>query len=229
MNERHREVVKNERRRHYRAAVDASALIHAAAVVLRGRIIDLSLGGVRIRRTDESVPCPAIGSAAMVELELGQKGWIAQDGRIVRAALDEVVVMFAPLAPEVEDRIEDEVLAALEAARRPRMMVVDPSAERRQRISQKLRAAGCESYEAATPLEAIDLLERPHHHITGVAVAQHLTQTNGDEFCDFVAQTNPGIKLALLGDLAPQDDELLDRSLAGIVEATGTNPGIRRL
>src|SRR5262245_57673542 len=119
MNDRHREVAKNERRRHYRAAIDASALIHAASIVMRGRIVDLSLGGVRIRRADESAPCPAVGSAAMVELELGSKGWIAQDGRIVRAALDEVVVMFAPLAAEVEDLIEDEVLAAVEATRRP--------------------------------------------------------------------------------------------------------------
>jgi CheY-like chemotaxis protein len=232
MTDRPGEVVQQvERRRHYRASLDASALIHAAAIVMRGRIVDLSLGGVRIRRIDETTPCPAVGSAAMVELELGTRGWIATDGRIVRCALDELVVQFAPLAAQVEDLIEDEVLNALEAAKRPRMIVVDPSAERRRRVSQKLRAAGCESYEAATPLEAIGLLEKPRHHIAGVAVAQHLTQTGGDEMCDFLAETNPGIKLALLQDLVGDDDSL-DSSLQHFVESVGgaTPPtGTRRL
>lgn len=231
MSDRPGEVVQsNERRRHYRAAVDASALIHSAAIVMRGRIVDLSLGGVRIRRVDDAAPCPAVGSAAMVELELGTRGWIAQDGRIARCLLDELVVQFAPLAAEVEDLIEDEVLAALEAARRPRMIVVDPSAERRRRVSQKLRAAGCESYEAATPLEAIGMLERPRHHIAGVAVAERLTQTGGDEMCDFLAETNPGIKLALLQDLV-NDDDSLDASLQNFVDSVGAHPptGNRRL
>jgi|GEM_PF-3542129 len=230
MRERSGEVdFSTERRRHYRAAVDAGALIHAAAVVVRGRVVDLSLGGVRIRRLDDATPCPAVGSAAMVELEVGTRGWIAQDGRIVRCALDELVITFAPLAAEVGQLIEDEVLAAREAARRPRMMVVDPSATRRRRVSEKLRAAGCDSYEAATPLEAIELLERPHHHITGVAVAEHLTQTNGDEMCDFLAETNPGIKLALLADLLQQDDASLDRSLQSFADSCGATPTARRL
>lgn len=230
MSDRPGEDVQNERRRHYRAAVDASALIHAASIIMRGRIVDLSLGGVRIRRVDDTAPCPAVGSAAMVELELGTRGWIAQDGRIARCMLDELVVQFAPLAAEVEDLIEDEVLAAIEAAKRPRMIVVDPSAERRRRVSQKLRAAGCESYEAATPLEAIGLLERPRHHIAGVAVAERLTQTGGDEMCDFLAETNPGIKLALLQDLAGDDDSL-EASLQNFVDSVGAHPptGTRRL
>lgn len=228
MNDRPGVELQSERRRHYRASVEAGVLIHAAKVVMRGRVVDLSLGGVRIRRADDSAPCPAVGSAAMVELELGNHGWVAQDGRIVRAALDELVILFAPLAPEVEDLIEDEVLAALEAARRPRTIVVDPSAERRHRVSAKLRAAGCESYEAATPLEAIGLLEHPRHHISGVAVAQHLTQTGSDEFCDFLAETNPGIKLALLADLLQNDEADLDQSLLNFVDSIGTPPTARR-
>ena len=225
MNDRQGEVgQRSERRRHYRAAVDAPALIHAATIVMRGRIVDLSLGGVRIRRIDESTPCPAVGSAAVVELELGHRGWVAQDGRIVRCSIDQLVIGFAPLAAQVEDLIEEEVLHALEATKRPRMMVVDPLASRRRRVSEKLRAAGCDSYEAATPLEAIELLERPHHHISGVAVAEHLTQTGSDEFCDFVSETNPGIKLALLADLVQNDDDTLDRSLRGFVESVGVPP-----
>lgn len=222
MQHRPGETSRAERRRHYRAGLEASALVHAASIVLRGRTVDLSLGGVRIRRIDESTPCPAVGSAAMIELELGRR-WVAQDGRIVRAALDEIVVQFAPLAAEVEDLIEDEVLAALEAAKRPRAIVVDPSAERRHHIAERLREAGCEPYEAATPLDAIGLLEQPRNHISGVAVAARLTQTGGDELCDFVAETNPGIKLALIADVLADDDSI-DRSLRGFVDQVRAMP-----
>ncbi len=236
-----------ERRRHYRAGLEAGAVIHAAKLALRGRIVDLSLGGVRIRRLDDTAPCPAPGTAAMIELEIGDRGWVATDGRIHRCELGEVVIAFAPLAAEVEDLIEDEVLAAIEATRRPRMIVVDQQPDRRRRVADKLREAGCDSYEAATPLEAIDLMERPRSHIRGVAVAEHLTQTGGDEFCDFVAETNPGIKLALIAEaladgtvdapmrrasrisdriatVVPSEEDTMDISLRGFVDSISSRP-----
>jgi CheY-like chemotaxis protein len=231
-----------ERRRHFRAGMEAGAVVHASTLALRGRIVDLSLGGVRVRRIDENAPCPAPGTSATVELELGRGDWVAQPGRIHRCELGEIVILFSALAPEVEDLIEDEVLAAIEATRRPRMIVVDPSADRRRRVADKLRQAGCDSYEAATPLEAIDLMERPRSHIRGVAMAEHLTQTGTDEFCDFVAETNPNIKLALIAEalaegtvdqpesrnrriteristVVPSEEETMDESLRGFVDA----------
>ena len=238
---------RNERRRHFRAGMEAGAVIHASTLALRGRIVDLSLGGVRVRRVDDNAPCPAPGTAAMVELELGRGDWVAQDGRIHRCELSEIVIVFSSLAPEVEDLIEDEVLAAIEATRRPRMIVVDPSADRRRRVADKLREAGCDSYEAATPLEAIELMERPRSHIRGVAMAEHLTQTGTDEFCDFVAETNPNIKLALIAEalaegtmdrheprnrritdristVVPSEDDTMELSLRGFVESVAAKP-----
>ncbi len=219
-----------ERSRHLRADTELGARLHAAGTVVRGKSVDLSRGGVRIRRLDDDVPCPAVGTAALIELELGPSGWIAQDGRVVRCDFSELAIAFDPVADAVARLIDEEIRAVLASVSRPRLLVVDPSAARRHHIAEKLRAAGCDPYEAATPLEAIDLIERPSSHIAGVAVAEHLTQTDGQELCEFVAETNPGIKLALLGDLAPQDDELLDRSLAGIVDPVGTSdPTMRRL
>jgi len=238
---------RGERRRHYRAGLETGAVIHAAKIALRGRIVDLSLGGVRVRRVDENAPCPAPGTAAMVELELGRAGWVAQDGRIHRCELGEVVIAFGPLAAQVEDLIEDEVLAAIEATRRPRMLVVDPSPDRRRMVADKLRQAGCDSYEAATPLEAIDMLERPRSHIRGVAMAEHLTQTGTDEFCDFVAETNPGIKLALIAEalaegtidqpversrritdriatVVPSEEDTMEVSLRGFADSVAAKP-----
>lgn len=226
-----------ERRRHPRADTDIGVRIHAASVVVRGRCVDLSRGGVRVRPDDESVPRPAVGTAALVELALGRSGWVAQDGRIIRCGYTEVAIAFDPLADEVARMIDDELRCAIASTSRPRLLVVDPSADRRHQIAEKLRAAGCDPYEAATPLEAIDLIDRPSNHIAGVAVAAQLTQTGGDELCEFVAETNPGIKLALIEEaLSPRhhrssdhhvdttDDDSLERSLRGWVDAVHTPP-----
>jgi CheY-like chemotaxis protein len=248
MNDRRRAEDKGERRRHFRAGLEAGAVIHASKLAIRGRIVDLSLGGVRIRRVDDQAPCPAPGTAAMIEMEIGLRGWIAADGIVRRCELDEVVISFAPLPAEVEDLIEDEVLAAIEATRRPRMIVVDSHPDRRRRVAEKLRAAGCDSYEVSTPLEAIDMMERPRAHIRGVAVAETLTQTDGNEFCDFVGETNPNIKLALIADelaegtvdqpmrrahrvseristVVPPDEDTMEISLKGFADSVVTRPG----
>lgn len=232
MPDRRRAVSGSERRRHFRAEVAASAVVHASPIALRGQVVDLSLGGVRVRRADDDVPCPSYGTPVTLEVELDRAGWVTQAGWIQRSTIDEVVIAFDRLAPHIEDLIEEEVLAALEAQRRPRMVVVDPAPERRQRMVQALREAGCDSYEAATPLEAIDLVGRPHNHITGIAVAEQLTQTGGDELMDFFAETNPGIRLAMIAEATGEnpritrdgiavvspDDDALDRSLRDFVD-----------
>lgn len=230
-----------ERRRHHRAETELGVRIHAAGNTLRGRSIDLSRGGVRIRRVDDDAACPAVGSVALVELELGPHGWIAQDGRIVRCDFSDLAIAFDPVADQVARAIDEELRTVIATASRPRLLVVDPSADRRHHIAEKLRAAGCEPYEAATPLEAIDLIERPSNHITGVAVATQLTQTDADELCEFVAETNPGIRLALISEalaaeprhhritdnlpaVDPTSDDTLERSLRGFVDAVHTPP-----
>ena len=233
-----------ERRRHMRADTDLGARLHAAGTTLKCRSVDLSRGGVRVRRLDEDAPSPAVGTAALIELELGPGGWVAQDGRIVRCDFGELVVAFDGVADAVARLIDDEVRTAIAAVSRPRLVVVDPSAQRRHHIAEKLRAAGCDPYEAATPLEAIDLIERPSNHIAGVAVAEHLTQTDADELCEFVAETNPGIRLALIADAVNAEppnarrrrtseqvpsvdatsDDMLERSLRGFVDAVHTPP-----
>lgn len=233
---------QRERRRHLRADTELGARLHAAGTVLRGKSVDLSRGGVRIRRVDDAGPCPAVGTAALIELELGPGGWVAQDGRVVRCDFADLAVAFDAVADAVARLIDDEVRTVLAAISRPRLLVVDPSPDRRHHIAEKLRAAGCDPYEAATPLEAIDLIERPSNHIAGVAVAEHLTQTDGEELCEFVAETNPGIRLAVIADglaaTAPRarrtteprpavdasSEDTLERSLRGFVDAVHTPP-----
>jgi CheY-like chemotaxis protein len=187
-----------ERRRHFRVSRPVTALLHVGVMTVRGRVIDLSLGGARIRISDGAA-CPSVGSVGLVELQLAH-GWCRQRVRIVRCAFDEIAVRFNEISATVEDAIEDEVVASLEAAKRPHILVVDPSPDRRHRIAETLRIAGCESVEAATPLEAIDIVERQTGVIRGMTVSESLTQTSADEFCEYVSQTNPEIQLRLIAE-----------------------------
>lgn len=70
-------------------------------------------------------------------------------------------------------------------------------------------------------------------------MAEHLTQTDGEELCEFVAETNPGIRVAVIADALSGDpprsrrtepraavdatsDDTLERSLRGFVDAVHT-------
>ena len=126
-----------ERRRHLRADTELGARLHAAGTIVRGKSVDLSRGGVRIRRLDEAGPCPAVGTAALIELELGPSGWIAQDGRVVRCDFSDLAVALDPMADAVARLIDDEIRAVLawiksrwpEPARR-RQAEIDASSRR---------------------------------------------------------------------------------------------------
>jgi hypothetical protein len=109
-------------------------------------------------------------------------------------------------------------VAAVEARKSPRVVVVDPREDRRHELAEKLRAAGLSSIEAATPLEAIALVERPRNHVAAVAMADTLTQTGPHELVDYLSESNPGIKLAMFAD-----DPVNDRDGATRVERHGTS------
>jgi len=192
----------DERRRHYRAEVIGCAILHASpAMAIRCEVGDLSLGGVLLRN---ETACPAVGTRVTVEIELAGSGWITQRGTVQRGGPDVVAIRFDPLHPEVEDLIEDEVVAAMEAQHAPRVVVIDSSSERRHQVSAALAEAGCAPLEASTPLEAVRLLGRSGTGVSGVAVGDTLTQTDRDELVDFLVDTNPGIQIALIGAPNPR-------------------------
>jgi hypothetical protein len=207
----------NERRRHFRAGVYGGAVVHVHSQgQLRGRISNLSLGGALIDLAEGTEV--EHDREVVVELEIGDNGWIAQRGRIRRSTGRQLAVAFDELGPEVEDVIEDEVVAAVEARKSPRVVVVDPREDRRHELAAKLRAAGCTSIEAATPLEAIALVEHPRNHVAAVAMADTLTQTGPHELVDYLSESNPGIKLAMFAD-----EPVNDRAGAPHVERHGTS------
>lgn len=188
------------RRRNYRAGVHGCAIVHAPGeVALRCVVVDLGLGGVRLLEPAPEVPIDA-GTEVKVELECSGAGWVVQAGRVLRHSNGELVVLFHALSPEVEDLIEDEVLGAVEAQRTPRVVVVDRSEERRRHVADALRDIGCSPLEAATPLEAVDLVECSRNHVCAVALSEQLTQTQADDLVKYLSETHPDVKVALIAD-----------------------------
>lgn len=203
-----------ERRRHYRVQRTVNALFHVGIMTIRGMVLDLSLGGLRMR-VSEGAACPIAGCYGFIEIHLAN-GWHRLRVRVVRSEYDELAVRFAEITPAVEDAIEDEVVASIEASRKPHIVVLDPMPDRRQRICESLRTAGCDPVEASTPLEAIALVERECGGIRGMTISESLTQTRADELWEYVSQSNPEIHIRLIAegtrdlslDAAGLDDDL---------------------
>jgi hypothetical protein len=183
------------RRRSFRAEVDGCAIVHApGGVAVRCRVADIGLGGVRLVEPHHE-PDVRAGVEVTLELECAGAGWVVQRGRVIRHENGQIAIVFDKLAPEVEDLIEDEVLGAVEAARTPRVVVVDPSPERRRAVAASVRENGCLPLEAATPLEAVSMVERSRNHVRVVMVAETLTQTQRDELLEFLAEAHPTIQV----------------------------------
>lgn len=199
------EVPRTNRRRSYRAGVHGCAIVHApGGIALRCEVLDLSLGGVRLVQMVSDDPHLTIGTEVAVELECAGAGWVMQRGIVLRHRRAELVIEFHALSPEVEDLIEDEILGAVEAERAPRVVVVDGAAPRRHKFAEALRRLGCCSLEAATPLEAIELVECSRNHVCAVALSESLTQTQADELVEYLNDAHPDVMIARIEDGAVQ-------------------------
>ncbi len=188
----------SDRRRFYREAIYGGAVMHVDGVALRGQISNLSLGGALISLGEHVPHRPGLDHDVRVELEIGGHGWVTQRARVRRTSTKEVAVAFMEIKPNVEDLIEDELLAAVEARNRPRVLVVDAEPKRRRRVSEQLHAAGCVSLEAATPLEAIAMVEEPRNHVAAIAVSD--TVRDAHPLVAYLTDSNPGIPIAMLAE-----------------------------
>jgi len=86
------------------------------------------------------------------------------------------------------------------ATGRPAVMIVDPRPDERQKLADAVRHAGFEPVEAATPLEAIHLIEQDDTCVAAAAVRDQLTQTAGAELIRFLAEQQPSLRFVLVTD-----------------------------
>jgi len=195
-----------ERRRHVRAGVPGKAVVHLDGVSVRGNLANLSAGGALVL-VGNVAALPDLEDVVL-ELDLGGGGGaVAQRGVVRRRDDRHLAIAFVDVGPELAMLIEREISNSVDAERSPRVVVVDARRERRQRVAEQLREAGYTSVEAATPLEAIAIVDQPQNRIAAVAVADALTQTGPQELVEFLSESNPEIKLATFADALDDEDD----------------------
>jgi hypothetical protein len=191
-------------RRTARIRVAGRAIVHGDHGVTSCDLVDLSLGGMLLQCDGGGGgQLPAAGDPVSVELHLATRAgrWYDLSAHVVRrAAADRLVLSVDRLPLDLEDDIEDELLAAVEAARAPRVVVVDHPGERRDHISAAVRRADCEPIVASTPLEAIERVEECRTHATAVIVGEALTQTHGGELAHYFHVAHPEVRVAVIRD-----------------------------
>lgn len=163
----------------------------------RGKIVDLSTDGMRLRLTGPHAPYRVDGR---VDLDLrfdgATGGWWRMSGRIVRVdARGQLAVAFDDVPTDFEDRIQAELVAALEEAGAIDVLIVDPVAPRRGELAVALRAAGRHVSEAATPLDAIDQLGESRHHPGLIVIADTVPASIANELRAHVRVEHPDVGL----------------------------------
>ncbi len=159
------EGARTDRRRTLRVPVRGPAVIHSQEGPLPAVLQNLSYGGALV---DIEAPLAAF-FAAELELRIAQtSGTVA--ARTVRVEVQprrrwRIAVAFERVDREMRDAIDDTIEAALLAARRRPILVIDGDESRRTALIDLLLARGMTPLAPITPLEAIDVLTRPSMHV----------------------------------------------------------------
>jgi len=187
----------SERRRALRVPVRGVAVFYAEDGATHGTIENLSSSGALV--TVAGVP----GDAALdVELKLGvDSGWVsARTVRIERTAKRfRIAVMFENIDPAVAAAIDNAITAAIRAAQRRPILVIDDRIPRRHDLVTRLAARGMTPLAPRTPLEAIDLLTRTQLHVNVCLLAPSFGQSTA-ELRALVSDSFPWVSTAEISD-----------------------------
>lgn len=205
MNDRSGE--RPERRQHVRIEPKGALLFRAAGHEQRGRIANLSEGGVYVL-TDASAAKQLLDRSIEIELRLdaGHAEWFRATGQIVRAQEDGVAIAFDLLAAPLLRMIDELSSASRAHARVMSVVIVDADAQRCSAMAAGFRATGCRVVEAATPLEAIVRLGESSFEPDVIAIADSYPSAAAAEMRTFVERDHPNAKLITIGDELLQPD-----------------------
>lgn len=213
----------NDHRRSFRLDHPGVACIHWASWTRRYAVGNLSLGGVLLL----GAPAPGIGARVSARVRMRGIRPLALDGRVVREERAGVqpafALRFTHLSSEAEDAIHDLWLVKRDRTAAPMVLLVARSAQLREVLSEFLERLGWSVVTAATPLEAIDQLERLADNLCWVVALQHLTQTTGESLLSFAGHEYPGIRRLLI---CPPSARRMDRVAVrhGVAEAAILQP-----
>ena len=191
----------SERRRALRVPVRGVAVFYGEDGAMHGRIENLSRSGALVMVS--GVPAEQSDHEIReVELKLGvDSGWVsARTVRVERAARRwKIAVKFDRVEPPVRAAIEQAIEAALRAAQRRPILVLDDNVARRVDLVTRLAARGMTPLAPRTPLEAIDLLARTNLHINVCLIAPSFGHTIA-ELRTLVGDSFPWVATAEITD-----------------------------
>ena len=199
-----------ERRQSVRLSPKGTVSIRARGYDVRGRIANVSSGGLAAQ-TLVTAPDRVLACAVELELRLDtqQAGWLQLAGKILRIGATSIAVAFDTV-PAGFDRVIDEALTASNGHGRVlSIVIVDATIERRLRMAEAFRAAGCAVVDVSTPLEAIVRLGEFHFEPDVIAIADSIPSLIADEMRQFVDHEHPRAKLVTIGDGATEPDALV--------------------
>jgi CheY-like chemotaxis protein len=196
---------RRERRHTGRVETTGTVVVHADGVAFRARIVDLAIGSVSVRVASTAQP-PSIGTRVRVDLRVDGMGrWIHLHGHIHRvvdgAVSSELVIDLEGVPPSFEDLVQDELLAALECARTPHVLLVDIDRGRRELVAAAFRVIGVHVIEATSPIEAIADLDESQLHPWAIAIADSDLDASAVELRRFIGEIYPCVPLIAIGRL----------------------------
>ncbi|MBS1118802.1 MAG: PilZ domain [Deltaproteobacteria bacterium] len=162
-----------ERRHALRVPVRGIAVLHpsgmssTADAPLHGQLENLSQSGALVNVRSKP------GSGFDVEFRLPASdvsGWVSAHAvrveRAERSAGWRVAVAFDRVEPVMQDAIEQTITAALFAAHRRPVLVIDDHTTRRDSLIARLVGHGMTPLAPKTPLDVVDLLTRGQLHVS---------------------------------------------------------------
>lgn len=187
------------RERRLSGRVTASGSVHVCgrALNLVGRVVDLSYGGVRVQ-VARGAKHVASGTPVRVSIRLdgSRSKWLHLDGAVRRIDERSFAVVFRNRLAELDEVIQNELVAALEADRIPEVMIVDAETARRELVASAFRAAGCRVTETHTALNAIHALEESRTWMLAIADTK---SSDADELRRHVREAFPRVSRIAIG------------------------------
>lgn len=202
--------MQHELRRAMRVRSKGSIQLRHGARLIRARVVDVALGGMCVHAELAIGLAALTGKRVRVDFrpDACPAAHFALYGRVVRVhvATKIVAIGFDTVTDEFEDWVQNEVVAAVEHDSLPRLVLVDTLVARRTAIARAFRIAGCDVYEASTPLEAIAHLGRARFEPGVIAIADTVPESVAEELREFLLDEHPHAHMLAIGRSSSRRD-----------------------
>jgi CheY-like chemotaxis protein len=211
------QLIADERRRHTRGRVDATATLWVLGQCKGAYLVEnLSQGGAFL----SGGPAVRPGMVVKVVFQL-PRGRIDVTGTVLRSEPQprdcSLAVSFNWVSVPARKAIDAAVAEALASGARdsafrpePTVLVVDDSVLIRESLTRDIRSAGREPVAFSTSLDALDFLHRPQSLIQ-VALIDLIGSSGGDDLLAFLADEHPSIRRVVMCDRDAVSDAVLAR------------------